>query len=53
MTALAAKFEAYDSASMDNAPMQALALLLVLTSALTVALLPSLALTGNLLLRYP
>ena len=44
MTALAAKFEAFDSTCL-----QALALLF----ALTITLLPSLALTGNLLLRYP
>lgn len=44
MTALAAKFEAFDSTRF-----QVLALLL----ASTFALLSSLALTGNLLLRYP
>lgn len=44
MTALAANFEAF-----DNTSFQALAFLV----ALTLALLPSLALTGNLLLRYP
>jgi hypothetical protein len=49
MTALAAKFEAFDNTWTDTR-VQALALLLALTS----ALLPSLALTGNLLLlRYP
>jgi len=44
MTALAAKFETF-----DGAWVQVLALLL----ALTTALLPSLTLSGNLLLRYP
>lgn len=44
MTALAAKFEAFDSTRLT-----VLALLL----ATTFALLPSLALTGNLLLRFP
>ncbi len=48
MTALAAKFEAFDN-SWATLGLQALAMLL----ALTTALLPSLTLTGNLLLRYP
>lgn len=48
MTALAATFEAFDNARTDMG-FQALAMLL----ALSFALLPSLALTGNLLLRYP
>lgn len=48
MTALAAKFEAFDN-SWATLGFQALAVLL----ALTTALLPSLTLTGNLLLRYP
>lgn len=48
MTALAAKFEAFDNTWADLG-FQALAVLF----ALTAALLPSLALTGNLLLRYP
>ncbi len=47
MTALAAKFEAFDNT--ETATFQVLALLL----ASTIALLPSLALTGNLLLRNP
>jgi len=44
MTALAAKFEEFDSASV-----QALAFLLAFAS----AVLPTLLLNGNLLLRYP
>lgn len=48
MTALAAKFETFDN-SWAPLGFQALAMLL----ALTTALLPSLTLTGNLLLRYP
>jgi len=48
MTALAARFEAFDNA-WTNPWSWALVSLLALTS----ALLPSLALTGNLLLRYP
>ena len=49
MTALAAKFEASDSATF-----QALALLIALTAALLPSLvLSNLALAGNLLLRYP
>jgi len=48
MTALAAKFEAFDN-SWTILGFQALAMLF----ALSAALLPSLSLTGNLLLRYP
>ena len=44
MTALAAKFEAFDSTRLA-----VLAMLL----AISFALLPSLTLSGNLLLRYP
>jgi len=44
MTAMAAKFEQFDSSCV-----QALAFLLAIAS----ALLPTLVLNGNLLLRYP
>jgi len=47
MTALAAKFEQFDSARL-----QALTLLLALSSALLTSL-AGLDLSGNLLLRYP
>lgn len=48
MTALAATFERF-----DGVWLQALAPAFALTLALTGSLLSSLALTGNLLLRYP